>query len=76
MDYWTDHEPARKVSIEIPASLELKCPPPVFRYRGFFINDEDLLSGWAPGEAGDHTGIYHIQHYEGTRTMDVHEQGH
>ncbi len=57
MYYWTDHEPARRVSISIPAALDLKFPPPVFRYRGFFINDEDLLTGWAPGEAKDHTGI-------------------
>lgn len=57
MYYWTDHEPARRTSIQIPASLDRKFPAPVFRYRGFFINDEDLLTGWAPGEAKDHTGI-------------------
>src|SRR5207248_6399451 len=32
-------------------------PASVFKYRGLFINDEDLLTGWAPGEAKDHTGI-------------------
>lgn len=57
MYYWTDHEPAKRASIQIPASLDKKFPAPVFRYRGFFINDEDLLTGWAPGEAKDHTGI-------------------
>ena len=57
MYYWTDRQPARHASIAIPASLDLKFPPPVFRYRGFFINDEDLLTGWAPGEAKDHSGI-------------------
>ncbi|HTW78706.1 MAG TPA: glycosyl hydrolase 115 family protein [Terracidiphilus sp.] len=57
MYYWTDHEPARHASIQVPASLDIKFPAPVFRYRGFFINDEDLLTGWAPGEAKDHTGI-------------------
>ena len=55
--YWTDHEPARKVSVEIPASLNKQFPAPLFKYRGFFINDEDLLTGWAPGEAKDKTGI-------------------
>lgn len=57
MYYWTDHQPARHTSIELPASLHDVFSPPVFRYRGFFINDEDLLTGWAPGEAKDHTGI-------------------
>jgi hypothetical protein len=55
--YWTDREPAPRASVAIPASLDLKFPSPVFKYRGFFINDEDLLSGWAPGEEKDHTGI-------------------
>ena len=57
MYYWTDHEPVKHASIQIPGSLDLKFPAPVFRYRGFFVNDEDLLTGWAPGEAKDHTGI-------------------
>jgi len=55
--YWTDHAPARKARVEIPSSLNESFPPPVFKYRGFFINDEDLLTGWAPGPAGEHTGI-------------------
>ena len=55
--YWTDHDPARRARIEIPASLNESLRAPVFKYRGFFINDEDLLTGWAPGEAKDHTGI-------------------
>jgi len=29
----------------------------LFKYRGFFINDEDLLTGWAPGELKDKSGI-------------------
>ena len=55
--YWTDHEPARRASITLPASLNETYAPPVFTYRGFFINDEDLLTGWAPGEKKDKTGI-------------------
>jgi hypothetical protein len=57
MYYWTDHEPARRAAIHLPSRLDNRLPAPVFRYRGFFINDEDLLTGWAPGEANDHTGI-------------------
>lgn len=55
--YWTDHEPVRRTQIDLPASLSKQFPAPVFKYRGLFINDEDLLTGWAPGEAKDHTGI-------------------
>ncbi len=54
--YWTDHEPERRAHVELPASLSHAYPAPVFKYRGFFINDEDLLTGWAPG-AKDHAGI-------------------
>jgi hypothetical protein len=57
MYYWTDNVPPRRASIEVPASLDQSFPSPVFKYRGFFINDEDLLTGWAPGEKKDHTGI-------------------
>lgn len=56
MYYWTDHQPVRRARIEIPANFNRFFPPPVFKYRGFFINDEDLLTGWAPGDK-DHTGI-------------------
>ena len=57
MYYWTDKEPAPRKSIALPATLSRVFPPPVFKYRGFFINDEDLLTGWAPGEFTDHTAI-------------------
>jgi hypothetical protein len=57
MYYWTDHQPAHRTAIHLSASLHETYGPPVFRYRGFFINDEDLLTGWAPGEEKDHTGI-------------------
>jgi hypothetical protein len=56
MYYWTDHEPARRTHVELPANLNKVFPAPAFKYRGFFINDEDLLTGWAPG-AKDHAGI-------------------
>jgi hypothetical protein len=57
MYYWTDRQPARRAHIEIPASLNQSFPAPVFKYRGLFLNDEDLLTGWAPGEQKDGTGI-------------------
>jgi hypothetical protein len=57
MYYWTDHQPLRRTHVEIPDTLSKAFPPPVFKYRGFFLNDEDLLTGWAPGEEKDKTGI-------------------
>lgn len=57
MYYWTDHAPPRRSRIVLPGALARAFPPPVFKYRGFFINDEDLLTGWAPGEKTDHSGI-------------------
>ena len=54
--YWTDRVPARKPEITVADGYSLRDGPPSFRYRGWFTNDEDLLTGWKPG-AADHTGI-------------------
>jgi hypothetical protein len=57
MYYWTGKEPVRRTSISLPATLARAFPAPLFKYRGFFINDEDQLTGWAPGEKADKSGI-------------------
>jgi hypothetical protein len=54
---WTDKQPAKRASIALPADFARTYPSPVFKYRGFFINDEDLLSGWIPAAKGEQTGI-------------------
>ena len=54
--YWTDHEPRKRSRIELPEGTNIVGGTPSFRYRGWFINDEDLLTGWKPGEPGK-TGI-------------------
>jgi Glycosyl hydrolase family 115 len=51
--WWTDHPPRRRSEVNIPDNLS-ETEAPKFHYRGFFINDEDLLTGWAPGKT---TGI-------------------
>jgi hypothetical protein len=56
MYFWTGKEPVKHDRIEIPGTLQRSYPAPVFKYRGFFLNDEDLLTGWAPGEK-DKAGI-------------------
>jgi hypothetical protein len=47
--YWTDRMPARRSSVKLPDRLSIQAGPPSFRYRGWFLNDEDLLTGWKPG---------------------------
>jgi hypothetical protein len=46
--WWTDHPPRRRSKIDVPEAFS-ESQAPVFRYRGFFINDEDLLTGWRSG---------------------------
>lgn len=46
--YWVDKEPAARTKIEIQAGFDRQFGSPTFRYRGWFINDEDLLAGFAP----------------------------
>ena len=57
MYLWTDKMPARRVSITLPADFAHVFPKPVFHYRGFFTNDEDLLTGWIRPEKGEQAGI-------------------
>ncbi|MGH9598233.1 MAG: glycosyl hydrolase 115 family protein, partial [Terracidiphilus sp.] len=57
MYLWTGKQPERRSSIALAAHFARIFPSPVFRYRGFFINDEDLLSGWIPAPRDAHTGI-------------------
>lgn len=57
MYLWTGKEPRKRIAITLPSDFAQVFPSPVFRYRGFFINDEDLLSGWIPAPPGAHTGI-------------------
>ncbi len=57
MYLWTDKQPVKRSSITLPAEFSKVYPKPVFRYRGFFPNDEDQLTGWIPAAKGEQTGI-------------------
>ncbi len=57
MYLWTDKQPEKRSSITLPADFAKIFPKPVFKYRGFFPNDEDLLTGWMVPDKGDQTGI-------------------
>jgi hypothetical protein len=47
--WWTDNRPARRERVVIPAGLDAREGSPTFRYRGWFMNDEDLMTAWRPG---------------------------
>jgi hypothetical protein len=57
MYLWTDKQPEKRSSITLPSDFARVSPKPVFKYRGFFPNDEDLLTAWIPATKGEHTGI-------------------
>ncbi|HEV2135104.1 MAG TPA: glycosyl hydrolase 115 family protein [Terracidiphilus sp.] len=57
MYLWTDKQPEKRTSVRLSENFSHVFPSPVFRYRGFFPNDEDLLTGWIPAKKGEHTGI-------------------
>jgi hypothetical protein len=54
--WWTDHPPVRCARVVVPGGFTVEPPSPTFRYRGWFINDEDLLTAWRPGTA-ERSGI-------------------
>jgi hypothetical protein len=57
MYLWTDKQPAKHSTIPLPTDFTHTYPGPVFEYRGFFPNAEDLLTGWIVPAKGEQTGI-------------------
>lgn len=55
---WTDHEPRPVESIPLPEG-PLVDGPKTYRYRGWFINDEDLIEGFC--RQGKSEENYHFQ---------------
>ena len=53
--YWTDHNPAHRTEAAVPDNFAI-TEGPAWHYRGWFLNDEDLFTGWKPGQT-DGTGI-------------------
>lgn len=43
--FWSDREPAKRAELRWP-NVSIAQNSPTFRYRGWFINDEDLLTEW------------------------------
>lgn len=60
--YWVDKEPVRKTQIRVAAGFNKNVKTPTFKYRGWFINDEDLLNGFAPDPIGEN--VFSLQMYD------------
>ena len=45
--FWKNLPPAKKTALEL-VPQHIDSGKPVFRYRGWFLNDEDLLGAWKP----------------------------
>ena len=48
MWFWSGVEPEKRAELKWD-SVDLAVDTPTFKYRGWFINDEDLLTFWKPG---------------------------
>lgn len=55
---WTDHEPQQVESLPLPTESVIDGPK-TYRYRGWFINDEDLIEGFC--KHGTPEKGYHFQ---------------
>jgi len=51
--FWKDREPKKRAEISFE-SLSVLSKEPTFKYRGWFINDEDLLTEWKNGGGDRH----------------------
>jgi len=45
MYFWTDREPLKRTVLQWK-NIDVQSSKPTFKYRGWFINDEDLLTEW------------------------------
>lgn len=48
LHFWTGLDPPRRRTLRW-SDVRIGADGPTFRYRGWFINDEDLLTGWRDG---------------------------
>ena len=60
--FWVDHEPTPRHHVAIPAAYARQWGPPCFKYRGWFINDEDLLGRFSPAPLRD--GVFSLEMWD------------
>lgn len=52
--FWTDQRLGQAEQVALDAGLNHHRETPRFRWRGWFCNDEDLLTAWAPSLQSSH----------------------
>jgi len=88
MYLWTDKQPAKHVSITLPADFAHSYPSPVFKYRGDWLagvyRTREIVQDYAdhlkdpmaklpaPASWSGWEAYFHIMQYEGDRSVDVH----
>ena len=60
--FWSDLEPARRTEQDWSDGISLAQDEPAFKYRGWFINDEDFLNGFRLEENGTRRIDYPLYH--------------
>lgn len=60
--FWVDKPPRYQGHVEVPAAYNKAWGPPTFKYRGWFINDEDLLARFAPDPLEE--GIFSLEMWD------------
>lgn len=58
MHFWSDREPEKRDRLSW-SNVEIIQDEPSFKYRGFFINDEDLLTHWKESEGRRYLEYYY-----------------
>lgn len=67
--WWKDLPPSRRDTVTIPCGTTVSKPN-AFRWRGWFVNDEDLLSEWKPGSGRRHLDYPFYQQVVATEVID------
>ncbi|MBQ2630884.1 MAG: hypothetical protein IJG13_14515, partial [Kiritimatiellae bacterium] len=60
--YWSGIEPAKAVVREWKEGISIRQGDPSFKFRGWFVNDEDFLNGFRPKENGTRKIAYPRYH--------------
>ncbi|MDR1814694.1 MAG: glycosyl hydrolase 115 family protein, partial [Tannerella sp.] len=60
--FFTDNVPEMKTSIPVSAGFKIRSGVPTFKYRGWFMNDEDLTNSFAPDPLREN--VFSLSHFE------------
>lgn len=60
--FWVDKEPSKKSKINISAQYNRQFGIPTFKYRGWFMNDEDLLNTFSKDPMGEN--VFSLKMYD------------